>query len=260
MPRWCWCGLVWLPYGFSCRPFLQDVLGDPKVTDARRVAARRPGPHHVPRSSSASVSSQPGLYFKSPIDQGLARHGARVRHSRPAHILMRSSPCRRPSQARKSVVWAMAIIGGFYVLTLFLGFGAGKHVARPAIAAVDAGGNMAGPRSRSSSAAAELVPRQLHAGFVSAVAFATIVAVVAGPGARGGLSHRARPVRGRVSRGDTVPPAAAGARCTHRYRARGRPWRITIGIAAKGQNVAHLVAARVRGGRSANFPCVLLTL
>jgi len=48
-------------------------------------------------------------------------------------------------QARKSVVWAMAIIGGFYVLTLFLGFGAAKFVGPAAIASVDAGGNMAAP-------------------------------------------------------------------------------------------------------------------
>src|SRR5260370_33605687 len=47
-------------------------------------------------------------------------------------------------QARKSVIWAMAIIGGFYVLTLFLGFGAAKFVGSTNIAAVDAGGTLGG--------------------------------------------------------------------------------------------------------------------
>ena len=48
-------------------------------------------------------------------------------------------------QRVKAVVWAMAIIGGFYVLTLFLGFGAAMHVGPETIGGIDKGGNMAAP-------------------------------------------------------------------------------------------------------------------
>ena len=73
-----------------------------------------------------------------------------------------------------SVAYATAAIGGFYLLTFILGFGAMVLVGQPAIRAVDAGGNMAAPLL------AEAVGGQAFLGFISAVAFATILAVVAG--------------------------------------------------------------------------------
>ncbi len=97
------------------------------------------------------------------------------------HILMRFFTVPTAKQARRSVVWAMAIIGGFYVLTLFLGFGAAKFVGSANIAAVDAGGNMAGPLlAQYIGGGANSFFGNFMLAFVSAVAFATIVAVVAG--------------------------------------------------------------------------------
>ena len=61
------------------------------------------------------------------------------------HILMRFFTVPTAKAARVSVIWAMAIIGGFYVLTLFLGMGSAMKVGADQIRAVDPGGNMAAP-------------------------------------------------------------------------------------------------------------------
>src|ERR1700722_4841043 len=172
--------LVWAPYGFSLPGFLKDVVADPKVQ--ARVATLLGDP--AKNMSAAELGQrflEPGLYFKAPIDQISLGMALVFGTAGLPHILMRFFTVRTALQARRSVVWAMVIIGGFYVLTLFLGFGAAKLVGSANIAAVDAGGNMAAP----------LLGQFIGGGpgsffgnfmlaFVSAVAFATIVAVVAG--------------------------------------------------------------------------------
>ncbi|MDQ1344880.1 MAG: cation/acetate symporter, partial [Pseudomonadota bacterium] len=95
--------------------------------------------------------------------------------------------------------------------------------------------------------------------FVSAVAFATIVAVVAGLvlAAASAIAHDL--YVGVYHGGDTVPPQQQ-VRAARIATVLVGALAITIGIAAKGQNVAHLVALAFAVAASANFPCVLLTL
>ncbi len=95
--------------------------------------------------------------------------------------------------------------------------------------------------------------------FVSAVAFATIVAVVAGLvlAAASAIAHDL--YVGVYHGGDTVPPQQQ-VRAARIATVVVGAMAITIGIAAKGQNVAHLVALAFAVAASANFPCVLLTL
>jgi cation/acetate symporter len=153
----------------------------------------------------------------------------------------------------------MAIIGGFYVLTLFLGSGAAMKVGPANIAAVDAGGNMAAPLlAQYLGGGANSVLGNLFLAFVAAVAFATIVAVVAGLvlAAASAMSHD---IWVGVIKGDnaTSEEELRAARiCSVIVGAMA----ITIGILAKGQNVAHLVALAFAVAASANFPVVLLTL
>ena len=79
------------------------------------------------------------------------------------------------------VVWAMVIIGGFYLLTLFLGLGAALNVGPANIVALDKGGNMAAPiLAQYLGGGADSMMGNFFLAFVAAVAFATIVAVVAG--------------------------------------------------------------------------------
>ena len=90
------------------------------------------------------------------------------------HILMRFYTVPDARTARVSVAYATAAIGIFYLFTFVLGFGAMVIVGQDAIRAVDPGGNMA------ATLLAEAVGGQAFLGFIAAVAFATILAVVAG--------------------------------------------------------------------------------
>jgi cation/acetate symporter len=90
--------------------------------------------------------------------------------------------------ARTSVSWATFFIGFFYLLTFVLGFGAMALVGQGPIKAIDKGGNMAAPLL------AENVGGAAFFGFIAAVAFATILAVVAGLTLAGAGRARARPV------------------------------------------------------------------
>jgi cation/acetate symporter len=251
--------LVWLPYGFSLPAFLQDVVNDPKVQ--AKVASLLGDP--AKNMSAAELGQrflEPGLYFKAPIDQISLGMALVFGTAGLPHILMRFFTVPTAQQARKSVLWAMAIIGGFYVLTLFLGFGAAKLVGPAAIASIDAGGNMAAPLlAQYLGGGANSFMGNFMLAFVSAVAFATIVAVVAGLvlAAASAIAHDL--YVGVYHGGDTVPPQQQ-VRAARIATVIVGAMAITIGIAAKGQNVAHLVALAFAVAASANFPCVLLTL
>ncbi|HSY06913.1 MAG TPA: cation acetate symporter [Steroidobacteraceae bacterium] len=251
--------LVWTPYGFSLPAFLQDVVSDPRVQ--ARVAVLLGDPA---KSMSAAELGQrflePGLYLKAPIDQISLGLALVFGTAGLPHILMRFFTVRSALQARRSVVWAMVIIGGFYLLTLFLGFGAAKLVGPADIAAVDAGGNMAAPLlAQFIGGGPNAFFGNFMLAFVSAVAFATIVAVVAGLvlASASALAHDL--YVGVWRAGKTVTPqgqvkAARVATIIVGAMAIG------IGIAAKGQNAAVLVGLAFAVAASANFPCVLLTL
>ncbi len=251
--------LVWTPYGFSLPAFLADVVGDPKVQTRVAVLLGDPA-----KSMSAAELGQrflePGLYFKAPIDQISLGMALVFGTAGLPHILMRFFTVPTAQQARKSVVWAMAIIGGFYVLTLFLGFGAAKLVGPANIIAVDPGGNMAGPLlAQFIGGGPDSFFGNFMLAFVSAVAFATIVAVVAGLvlAAASAMAHDLWV--GVVHGGDTVAPQQQ-VRAARIATVIVGAMAISIGIAAKGQNVAVLVALAFAVAASANFPCVLLTL
>jgi cation/acetate symporter len=251
--------LVWAPYGFSLPGFLQDVVSDPKVQ--ARVAGLLGDP--AKNMSAAELGQrflEPGLYFKAPIDQISLGMALVFGTAGLPHILMRFFTVRSAQQARRSVVWAMVIIGGFYLLTLFLGFGAAKIVGPADIATVDAGGNMAAP----------LLAQYIGGGpnaffgnfmlaFVSAVAFATIVAVVAGLvlASASALAHDLYVGVWRAGRTVTPQGQVKAARVATLIVG---AMSIGIGIAAKGQNAAVLVGLAFAVAASANFPCVLLTL
>ncbi len=90
------------------------------------------------------------------------------------HVLMRFYTVPTAKEARRSVVWAIWLIGVFYLFTLVLGYGAGSLVGPEAIKAAPGGVNSAAPLL------ALALGGPLLLGFISAVAFATILAVVAG--------------------------------------------------------------------------------
>src|SRR5512139_1675164 len=251
--------LVWAPYGFSLPAFLLDVVGDPKV-QARVAGLLGEASKNMTPQELGQRFLEPGLLFKAPIDQISLGMALVFGTAGLPHILMRFFTVPTAQAARKSVLWAMAIIGGFYVLTLFLGFGAAKLVGPQAIASIDAGGNMAAPLlAQYLGGGANSFLGNFMLAFVSAVAFATIVAVVAGLvlAAASAIAHDL--YVGVYHGGDIVPPQQQ-VRAARIATVFVGALAITIGIAAKGQNVAHLVALAFAVAASANFPCILLTM
>ncbi len=119
---------------------------------------------------------QPGLKYKPPygalemISLGMA---LLLGTAGLPHILVRFYTVPDAKTARISVVWAMALIGLFYIMTTFLGFGAATLVGRDFIAA-NGGTNMSAPLL------AQALGGDIFFAFISAIAFATILAVVAG--------------------------------------------------------------------------------
>jgi cation/acetate symporter len=251
--------LVWAPYGFSLPGFLKDIVGDPRVQ--ARVATLLGDPAKTMTAAELGQRFlEPGLYFKAPVDQISLGLALVFGTAGLPHILMRFFTVRTAQQARRSVVWAMAIIGGFYVLTLFLGFGAAHFVGPANIAAVDAGGNMAGPLlAQYIGGGADSYFGNFMLAFVSAVAFATIVAVVAGLVLASASAMAHDLYVGVLRSGKTVSPKGQVTAARVATLIVGA-MSIGIGIAAKGQNVAVLVGLAFAVAASANFPCVLLTL
>jgi cation/acetate symporter len=249
---------TWTPYGFSLPGYLSAVVGDAKVQAQVALllgdAARNMTPEQL-----GQRFLEPGLYLKNPIDQISLGMALVLGTAGMPHILMRFFTVPTAQAARKSVIWAMAIIGGFYVLTLFLGTGAAMNVGAATIRGVDPGGNMAGPLlAQWIGGGPESMLGNLFLAFVAAVAFATIVAVVAGL-VLAAASAMAHDLYVGVIRQDHVTPQEQ-VRAARIATVIVGAMAITIGILAKGQNVAHLVALAFAVASSANLPCVLLTL
>ena len=249
--------LVWSQYGFL-GDFLASVVGDAKV-QARVAALIGDKAKNLSAEQLGQIFLEPGLFLKVPLDQISLGMALVFGTAGMPHILMRFFTVPTAQAARTSVNWAMAIIGGFYVLTLFLGMGSAMKVGPTAIAAIDAGGNMANPLlAQSLGGGPDSLGGNLFMAFVAAVAFATIVAVVAGL-VLAAASAMAHDLYVGVIRSEHVTPQeqVKAARIATIFVG---AMAIVIGISAKGQNVAHLVALAFAVASSANVPCVLLTL
>jgi cation/acetate symporter len=168
------------------------------------------------------------------------------------HILMRFYTVPDARAARRSVFYATGLIGYFYLVTFILGFGAAVLVGQKAIAGIDKGGNMAAPLL------AEVLGGTGLLGFISAVAFATILAVVAGLTLSGAaaLSHDlwVRVIkRGKAEEAEQLKVARLATLLLAVLA-------ITLGVVFKGQNVAFMVGLAFAIAASANFPALLMSM
>ncbi|EHB49983.1 SSS sodium solute transporter superfamily [Mycolicibacterium rhodesiae JS60] len=168
------------------------------------------------------------------------------------HVLMRFYTVPTAKEARRSVVWAIGLIGAFYLFTLALGYGAAAMVGPDKILAAPGGQNSAAPLLAFELGGVILL------GIISAVAFATILAVVAGLTITASASfahdvyasvlksHKVtEDEQVRVSRITAVVLGIAA---------------IGLGILANGQNVAFLVALAFAVAASANLPTIVYSL
>jgi cation/acetate symporter len=168
------------------------------------------------------------------------------------HVLMRFYTVPSSKEARRSVVWAIWLIGLFYLFTLVLGFGAAALVGPDAIKAAPGGQNSAAPLL------AFYLGGEIFLGIISAVAFATILAVVAGLTitASASFAHDvyAQVIkRGTIGADDEVRVARITAVVIGLVA-------IVGGILANGQNIAFLVALAFAVAASANLPTILYSL
>ncbi|WP_239396695.1 cation acetate symporter [Frankia sp. CiP3] len=168
------------------------------------------------------------------------------------HVLMRFYTVPSAREARHSVVWAIGVIGVFYLFTLILGYGAMYLVGAKRINAAPGKANAAAPLL------AYELGGTLLLGIVAAVAFATILAVVAGLTITASASFAHDVYNNVLKKGAADPDAEVRV---------ARTTAVVIGVVAimggifaKDQNVAFLVALAFAVAASANLPTILYSL
>lgn len=173
------------------------------------------------------------------------------------HILMRFFTVPDAQAARKSVFYATGFIAYFFVLTVTMGFAAVTIVGtNPSF--LDAAGKIIGGGNMASIHLAQAVGGNVFLGFISAVAFATILAVVAGLALAGAsaVSH------------DLYANVLRGGKATEREEIRvSRAATLTLGVIAiilglafEHQNIAFMVALAFGVAASVNFPVLFLSI
>ncbi|MBP2475437.1 cation/acetate symporter [Crossiella equi] len=169
------------------------------------------------------------------------------------HILMRFYTVPTSKEARRSVVWAIWLIGIFYLFTLVLGYGAAAIVGPDKINAAPGKANSAAPLL------AYELGGTLLLGFIAAVAFATILAVVAGLTITASASF-AHDIYANVIKAGKAEDKDAEVKVARRTAVVVGIISILGGILANGQNIAFLVALAFAVAASANLPTILYSL
>jgi cation/acetate symporter len=202
----------------------------------------------------------PGLFFGTPLDTVSTIVAFAFGTAGLPHILMRFLTVPDGRAARRSVGWAVAVIGTFYLLVSIVGFGARDILGQAGEKAVGTGGNLAAPLlAQNLGGGAGTFGGDVFLAAISAVAFATILAVVAGlvMAAAGAVAHDvyANVVRSaRASEHEELRVARIGAVCVAVVA-----MAVAI-LAGKGFNIQFLVSLTFAVAASANFPALWLAL
>src|SRR3954468_1263073 len=243
--------LVLAHYKFN----LSTLLGDAAAQSGKGDKFLEPGLRYGVETASASKT------FYSKMDLLSLGIALVLGTAGLPHILTRFYPVPTSRIARKGVLWAIGIIGVFYLFTLALGFGAAAMVGSKAITAQDKAGNTAAPQL-----AQDLGIRffggdtggSILLAVIAAVAFATILAVVAGLtlASSSSVAHDfyANVIKkGTAGERDEVRVARISALIIGAVA-------IFLSILAQSQNVAFLVALAFAVAASANLPAILYSL
>ncbi|MER5279298.1 cation acetate symporter [Streptomyces sp. NPDC002809] len=174
------------------------------------------------------------------------------------HILIRFYTVPTAKAARKSVNWAIGIIGAFYLMTIALGFGAAALIGPDEIKAKNPAGNAAAPQLAEYLGGVGSTGGAVMLAVISAVAFATILAVVAGLtlASSSSFAH------------DIYANVIRKGKATEKEEMRAARWAtvfigaaaILLGAFARDMNVAGLVALAFAVAASANLPTLLYSL
>jgi len=241
---------VWVlaKYGFNPSELLNAAAG----ASGKGEAFLEPGLRYGVESADATKTLLSKLDFIS-LAMALVLGTAGL-----PHILIRFYTVPSSKAARKSVLWAIALIGTFYLMTLALGFGAAALVGSKAISEQSPGGNTAAPQLAEALGGVGTGLGAVMLAVIAAVAFATILAVVAGLtlASSSSLAHDLYSnviKKGKVTDKQEVRVGRIAAVCIGAVS-------IALAIPAQSLNVAFLVAIAFAIAASANLPVILFSL
>ena len=201
----------------------------------------------------------PGGFIKDPISAISFGMALMFGTAGLPHILMRFFTVPDAKEARKSVFWATTWIGYFYILIFIIGFGAIAMVlTNPEFAQDGAIKGGAGASNMAAVLLAKAVGGNVFFGFISAVAFATILAVVAGLTLSGAsaVSHDLYATVLKKGKADSASELKVSRITTFTLGVLA----VLLGIAFEKQNVAFMVSLAFAIAASANFPVLILSL
>ncbi len=199
----------------------------------------------------------PGSFIKDPISAISFGMALMFGTAGLPHILMRFFTVPDAKEARKSVLWATTWIGYFYILTFIIGFGAIVLVStNPQF--LDAKGGLLGGGNMAAIHLANAVGGNVFLGFISAVAFATILAVVAGLTLSGAsaVSHDLYATVFKKGNADSASELRVSRITTLVLGAIA----VVLGIAFEKQNIAFMVSLAFAIAASANFPVLFMSV
>ncbi len=199
----------------------------------------------------------PGNFVKDPISAISFGMALMFGTAGLPHILMRFFTVPSAKEARKSVMWATGWIGYFYLLTFIIGFGAITFVlTNPSF--LDAKGGLIGGNNMAAVHLANAVGGNVFLGFISAVAFATILAVVAGLTLSGAsaVSHDIYATVVKKGKADSASELRVSKITTICLGIVA----VVLGIAFEKQNIAFMVSLAFAIAASANFPVLFMSV
>lgn len=199
----------------------------------------------------------PGGFIKDPISAISFGMALMFGTAGLPHILMRFFTVPNAKEARKSVLWATTWIGYFYILTFIIGFGAITFVLTNG-QFLDVKGGLLGGGNMAAIHLANAVGGNVFLGFISAVAFATILAVVAGLTLSGAsaVSHDLYATVIKKGKADSAAELKVSRMTTVGLGIVA----VVLGIAFEKQNIAFMVSLAFAIAASANFPVLLMSV
>ena len=246
--------MVLWQFGFSPEAMFAKAV----EIKTQAAAATATTPEEVAGAAQKGLSIMgPGTFVKDPISAISFGMALMFGTAGLPHILMRFFTVPNAKEARKSVFWATTWIGYFYILTFIIGFGAIVLVsANPAFK--DAAGGLLGGNNMAAVHLAKAVGGNVFLGFISAVAFATILAVVAGLTLSGAsaVSHDLYAMVFKKGTADSKSELKVSRITTLALGVIA----VLLGITFEKQNIAFMVSLAFAIAASANFPVLILSL
>ncbi|OYY89923.1 MAG: cation acetate symporter [Sphingomonas sp. 28-66-16] len=229
-----------------------------QAVSAKGAIARAGGASDTAAARSALAILAPGGFIKGPASAISLGMALMFGTAGLPHVLMRFFTVPDARTARTSVLWATGWIGYFYLLTFVIGFGAIILVGENPTFFDPATGAMRGGTNMVAIHLAEAVGGDVFMGFVSAVAFATILAVVSGLTLSGASTISHDLYASVLCKGK--PDPAAELRLSRLTVLVLAVLGVALGIAFEKQNVAFMVSLAFAVAASSNFPALLLSM